>query len=194
MLQGPGCRFENGDGSVTTFQEGQSMGAFSTVDSCANNVPSAFPGYCISSARNQTVYPYCFFRDSFSQNICARSGEEIGLLHPNRTLIHCNCKIFVTPNGHTYDVKVASNCDMVDFANTAPASLADMVETQQATVRPSTPAPTTSSPTTTPPTSQPTTAKPTTGAPLTISPTTPNPTTMTPTTANPTTPNPTTAT
>lgn len=159
-LDGPGCHFLNSDSTITSFTEGQSMGQFSMVDSCANNVPAAFPGYCISTAYNQTVYPYCFFRDAFNQNICGRSGDNIGILAPNRTLLHCKCNVAVTPFGKSYDIKITSNCDMIDFTTQeAPDTLGDLHEsdTTATPTKTPTPAPTTVAPTA-PPTPQPTKA------------------------------------
>ncbi|CAB9504743.1 osmC-like protein [Seminavis robusta] len=122
VMPGPGCSFPNFDGTTTTFLEGQSMGTYRMIHSCANNVPEAFPCYCISGAPGQMVCPYCFYRDTFNNNVCGRSGEIIGVLHPNRTLLNCQCTVAVEPFGSSYDVKITSNCDMVDLTTAAPSS------------------------------------------------------------------------
>ena len=111
--RGTGCNFRHTDGTTIHFEEGASMGTFAMVSSCANNVPEAFPCYCVSDAPGQTVCPYCFFQDTFEQNICGRSDNTIGLLHPNRTFINCQCHVAVTPTAMSYQVDVSSNCDML---------------------------------------------------------------------------------
>jgi len=120
---GPGCRFTATDGTVTTFDEGQSMGNFAMVSSCANNIPEAFPCYCISSAPQQTVCPYCFYRDTFNQVICGRGDNTIGILHPNRTFVQCGCDVAVTPSTSSYQVTVTSNCDIISDVSATFASV-----------------------------------------------------------------------
>jgi Bacterial protein of unknown function (DUF839) len=141
-MLGPGCNYPNKDGSNTNFAEGQSMGSFRTIDTCMNNVPDAFPCFCVSGAPDQTVCPYCIYRDAFNMNICGRSGENLPLLHPNGTMVNCQCTVTVTPLGATYSVQVSSNCDRISSSNveytaTATATVIDSVTLPPATSSPS---------------------------------------------------------
>lgn len=111
--RGPGCNFRHTDGTTIEFEEGASMGSFAMVTSCSNDVPEAFPCYCVSDAPGQTVCPYCFYLDNFNQNVCGRADNKIGLLHPNRTFVHCQCDVVVTPTASSYDIDVSSNCELL---------------------------------------------------------------------------------
>jgi uncharacterized protein len=183
-MPGPGCIFSNSDGTETTFVEGQSMGTYKMEDTCANNVPEAFPCYCISGAPGQTVCPYCIYRNVFNQNICGGSGESIPVALPNMTIVTCQCTVSVIPVGGTYTVRASSNCDAISSTNAVPATATTTI-IDTATLPPATTSPSMALPMTpTPASIESISIPPTTALPF-ISPwTTVPPTTDLPATTN----------
>ncbi|CAB9504740.1 osmC-like protein [Seminavis robusta] len=146
-----GCSFMEDDGSVVTFDEGESMGSYSTLAGCDNGNPDDFPCLCAADEPGQTFCPYCVFRDAFDDNLCQQDGSLVQFISSEtNALTECSCSIMVEQVGDRFDVTfqytIDSTCEEV------------------------TPEPTTTP--TTSPTSESTTASPTT-APVTDAPTGP---------------------
>jgi hypothetical protein len=167
---GTGCTIVAQNGTAIQFEEGASMGTVAAIDSCTNGPPQDFPCYCLSSAPNQRVCPYCLYRDALGQTICGRRDTTIGIMHPNRTFVDCHCNVAVELVGTSFKVDVTSTCETINGQSTTDST-------------PVTPAPTdaisnTASPITSPPSLPPTTQPPIL-TPATQSPTFP-PTTQPP--------------
>lgn len=186
------CRFESPDGTVTTFDEGESMGTFSTLTDCFNGNPEEYPCFCSSEAPDQTVCPYCQFEDISSRTVCAKDNVGLQFI-PKETsvLTECLCSVSTQIVDGLFSAEISSSCQPVDIlgGQEGPTTMPTATPTESPTGTPAgtpTNTPTTSptgSPTGTPtgnPTDAPTTT-PTktrtstpTGAPMalpTVSPT-----------------------
>lgn len=112
------CTFEDEDGQIVTFFNGQSLGEYFTT-LCGSS--EDFPCYCNTALSNNIECPYCGFAAGDGSLYCAGDGEVVSFVDGSITRV-CSCDI---PNDPSLDpIKVCNDASgPVPIATATPTTV-----------------------------------------------------------------------
>ena len=106
-----GCSFEGEDGTMLSFEEGDSLGGLVTLTDCFNGDPDSYPCFCDSREPDQIICPYCKFTDFLGRTVCGSETDPVTFLAQETGVsTTCSCDVVIEEDPPFFNTTVTPSC------------------------------------------------------------------------------------